>query len=123
MQGYVLQDYAITTTNQTLIITPVDKCLYKSVFFINSGANAITFITYGSPTGFTVEDLNAIGIVMTPAQVALHYIVIATSVVPANSSVCVNLTDYVYNYFRVDATTGSGESTGNFVFQKIDSLQ
>jgi hypothetical protein len=126
MPDSTLTDITVSTTLVTLGTFPIDKCLKKSLFVINQGTVPVTIGVSGSPTGITVTDFTSIktGVaIYTQAQVDRHYIALPNMVVAANSNGCYDLTDYIYNFFRFTAITGSGTTTINYCLQKADSIQ
>ncbi|MDD5589375.1 MAG: hypothetical protein PHP92_04945 [Candidatus Nanoarchaeia archaeon] len=119
---YKLEDIVVTTTESDISITPVSNYINKSLFIINRGTNAVTIRVYGSPTGATVQlyTSSKTGVSLyTTAEINLHYRILATLVVNANDNACVDLSDYIYNYFKITGQTGAGTSTINYAVQGV----
>lgn len=114
-----LEDITATTTETPLVTTPVDSCLKKSFFLINKGSNAVTFNIYGSPTGIQSGDTPPNTFVpYTVAEINLHYILVVTIAVGVNDNHMVDLSDHIFNFFKLTVQSTSGESTINYCFQK-----
>lgn len=111
---YTLSDTTITTAETEIVITPVSNYINKSLFIINSGGNAVTIRVYGSPTGATVQNYTSMksGVSLyTTAETNLHYRLLTTFSVTANSNSCVDLSDYIYNFFKITGQTSTGTTT------------
>jgi len=125
MPDYTLQDFVIDTTEQILEITPVDKYLKSSIFVINKGDKTVTVRIYGSPTGATIEKFASYKSgyeKYSQSEINLHYILIAQFNVSPNDNHYLDLSDYVFDYFKITAETGSGETTINYKIQKAYSM-
>ena len=123
MPEFILQDINVDATEQILVITPVDSAIRKSLYVINKGANPVTIRIYGSPTGITVANFTSIktGVAQyTQAEVDLHYDLInaVTVLVPSLNRAYIDLSNYVYNYFKITAQTIAGLSVINYAMQK-----
>ena len=123
MSAFYLENADVDATEQIITITSVDSVIRKSLYVINKGANPVTIRIYGSPTGVTVANFTSskTGTALyTQAEVDLHYNLInaITSVIPANDRVYIDLSDYIYNYFKITAQTISGTSVINYIMQK-----
>jgi hypothetical protein len=114
-----LENITATTTETSLVITPVDSCLKKSFFLINKGSNAVTFNIYGSATGIQSGDTPPnTSVPYTAAEINLHYILVVTININANDNHMVDLSDHIFNFFKLTVQTASGESIINYCFQK-----
>ncbi len=118
----ILEDIAVTTAIQSLGIFTCDKSLRKSFFFINKGPSAVTVRIYGSPTGASIEQYENKTTGYCPytnAELELHYRLITTFIVNPNDNNYFDLTEYIYEYFRVTVQTAAGTATINYAFQKM----
>lgn len=114
----LLEDITVSTSEDLLVITPVDKCLKKSFFALNKGDNAVTIKIYGSPTGVQVGDRKNDGATYAQTEVDLHYILVATVSIPASDNHMVDLSDYIWDYFKFTAQASGASTIINYKFQK-----
>lgn len=116
-----LEDFLIYTNETLLGIFAVDQTFAKSLFIINNGGQDVTIRVYGSPTGATVEGytnpINGVAI-YTQAEIDRHYRLINTTVVVPNNNGYIDLTDFVYNYFKITGQVASGTTIINFALQQ-----
>lgn len=117
-----LEDVAVTTTEETLVVTPLDHTLSKSLFMINKGTNEVVFRIYGSPTGATSEMNGPNGArLYTDAEIALHYTLIVTITINASENHVVILSDYPFNYLKITVQASTATSTINYALQKASA--
>ena len=118
-----LENITATTTETSLVVTPVDKCIVKSFFLINQGGNIVDFRIYGSPTGIIVGDtLPNSSTPYTQAIIDLHYILVATVNITANNNHMLDLTDYIFNFFKLTVQSTTGTSIINYCLQQAYAL-
>jgi hypothetical protein len=125
MANYTLENITVGITEQTLSIAEVDKSMGKSLFVINKGTGNVTFKVYGSPTGVQASNyLSKTGVsVYSAAEEALHYIEIASLVVATNNNGYINLSDYIYDFFKITAQSTIADTTINYKLQQAYTNQ
>ncbi len=93
--------FDVTVANQTVLVVPY----VNSFFIVNDGAEAVTYAIYGSPDGAKTGDKDSIGDLLTAAEIAKRWILVATNSVTTNRSI--NVSTYPYKYFRIDVRSST----------------
>ena len=125
MPDYTLENIAVGITEQTLVVSEVDKTEGKGFFLINKGTGVVTFRFYGSPTGLRRANYQSKNgnSVYTQAEEDLHYILVATQAVAVNGNAFVDLSAYIYDFFKLTAQSTIADTTINYRLQQAYTNQ
>jgi hypothetical protein len=122
MHSYnVPTDHTVNTTESNVGDGIVANSAPKEAFFfVNKGSVDVTIKIYGSPineNNFNPGD-NSGASPWTQAQLDLLYNKVIERTVSANDNLYVDVSPYVYSFYRIKASTASGSTTLNYFMMK-----